>query len=44
VVYTAADKSKEIAAEGILSGGSVLPGLKIKLANVFTFAAGKKPE
>lgn len=43
VVYRSPDKKQDIDEDDTLSGGTVLPGFKLKLADVFALAAGKKP-
>jgi Uma2 family endonuclease len=44
VAYRSPEKKQDVPAEGSLSGGTVLPGFKLKLADIFALAAGKKPQ
>ena len=43
-VYTAPDQSTQIGAEGTLSGGEVLPGFELPLADLFAEADRQKPK
>jgi hypothetical protein len=42
-VYTAPDESKGIGEKGKLTGGKVLPGFELPLADLFA-RAGKRPQ
>ena len=41
-IYTAIDEYQEIGPDGVLSGGSILPGFEVKLADVFAKASWKR--
>ena len=43
-VYTAPDQSTQIDAQGTLSGGEVLPGFELRLADLFAEADRQKPK
>jgi hypothetical protein len=40
--YTSADRWQEIAADGVLSGGQVLPGFELSLKKVFGWAERRR--